>query len=166
MLVQKIDSMCWRIGARWRPLSGSFLRRERTIVAPRSHALPLSDAHFDVESCDPIDGADSVVALVRETLEGAHTVQHGHMGEIALTGASNASGTWGLADYVEWDSDGERRGIPDYGRYEASYREEDGRWRIASLRLRYPRIIDPLPRGAPSGTVLSGPRPRIEDGRE
>jgi len=117
--------------------------------------LFTADAHFDVESFDTIDGADPFVAIVRHTLAGSRTVHHGHMGEVTLTGAAEARGTWALADYVEWDSDGERRGIKGYGRYEETYREEDGHWRISSLRLRYARV-DPLPREPLPPSILSG----------
>ena len=114
------------------------------------------DAHFDVESFALIDGVDEFVAVVRGTLEGATTVHHGHMGEITLTGDGEAAGTWALADYVEWRSNGERRGIKGFGRYEETYRKSDGRWQIASLCLRYTRI-DPLPREPLPPSVLAGP---------
>jgi hypothetical protein len=116
------------------------------------------DAHFDVQSFAEIDGVDDFIALVRETLDGTTTVHHGHMGEITLTSDTEAEGTWSLADYVEWDSDDDRRGIQGYGRYQEVYRKQNGTWRIASLRLRYTRI-DPLPRQRLPKTVLAGRAP-------
>lgn len=104
------------------------------------------DVRMDVPEGDVVlDGRAAVVGGVSAALTGTTTVHHGHMPEIEVTGAT-ATGTWAMEDYVEWPSgeDGTRNGLRGYGHYHETYAKgDDGRWRIASLRLDRLRI-DPL----------------------
>jgi hypothetical protein len=121
--------------------------------------LFTDDARFELMGGEPIIGADAHVAFVREALAGAKTVHHGHMPELSIDGPTEAHGTWAHADYVEWPSDpdtGERRGIMGFGRYDETYRKEDGVWKIAGWRLRYQRM-DPLPREPLPDSILGLP---------
>ena len=92
-----------------------------------------------------VEGRDAIVASVSGALEGTRTVHHGHMPEIEITGPDTATGTWAMADYVEWPSGaaGERVGIQGYGHYVEEYVRHDGEWRIARSRLDRLRV-DPL----------------------
>jgi ketosteroid isomerase-like protein len=121
-------------------------------------AVFTDDATFQVMDYDPIHGADNFVAYVREHV-GEKTAHHGHMPELDFDSPTEASGTWALADYVEWKSDpetGERRGFKGCGRYHETYRKVDGEWKIATWRLSYLRM-DPLyPEPLPD-KILGGP---------
>jgi len=108
-------------------------------------AVFASDALLEVPEADmAVRGRDAIVAAVREPLTGTRTVHHGHMPEIEVTGDGTATGTWAMADYVEWPATaGGRVGIQGYGHYHEEYVREEGRWRIARSRLERLRV-DPL----------------------
>ncbi len=116
------------------------------------------DVHVQIMDLEPIDGADTFVAFVREAV-GERTAHHGHMPEIDFDSPTEARGIWSLADYVEWAPDqetGERRGFKGYAHYHETYRKVDGEWKIAGLRLVY-RRMDPLyPEPLPE-QILGGP---------
>jgi hypothetical protein len=128
-------------------------------------ALFADDASFDVET-RLFDDADSFLAAVvaHHTLAEVRTVHHGHMPEIELTGPDTARGIWAMEDYVDriWAEDGRREAFRGYGHYHEEYRREDGRWKIASLRLTRIRVdllpVETLPpfahRGGPAGSIL------------
>lgn len=78
------------------------------------------------------ENGDDFVRTVAGLLEGTITVHHGHMPQIALTGADRAEGIWAMEDIVEHPGVRLMRG---YGHYHETYRKEAGRWRIASLHL-------------------------------
>jgi uncharacterized protein (TIGR02246 family) len=77
-------------------------------------------------------GADEFMAFLRETLQDAITVHHGHMPEIEMTGSTSAVGIWGLQDLLVWP-DGSR--LVGFGHYHDRYEKSDGEWRIASSTL-------------------------------
>lgn len=104
------------------------------------------DAVLEVpEAALVANGREAIVAAVSGPLTGARTVHHGHMPEIELTGPDTATGTWAMADYVEWApaENGQRVGLQGYGHYLEDYVREDGAWRIARLHLARLRV-DPL----------------------
>ena len=74
--------------------------------------------------------ADEMVASMRALLATAETVHHGHMPEIALTGADSATGIWAMMDIVKLGA-----GFRGYGHYHEEYVKRAGAWRIRRLRL-------------------------------
>jgi uncharacterized protein (TIGR02246 family) len=105
-----------------------------------------AEAVLEVPEADMVvEGRDAIVASVGGALEGTRTVHHGHMPEIEITAPDAATGTWAMADYVEWPPgpSGERVGIRGYGHYVEEYVRRDGEWRIARSRLDRLRV-DPL----------------------
>jgi hypothetical protein len=133
--------------------------------------LFTDDAQFDLGDGNLIDGADAFVASVRAMLDSAdpdsvhrgtgraQSVHRGHMPELAIDSPTEAHGSWGLADYIEWPPDpetGARRGYRGYGHEHETYRKVDGEWKIATWRLSFLRM-DPLPREPLPDTILGGP---------
>src|SRR5579871_3256214 len=74
-----------------------------------------------------VTGADEFMAFLRDTLAGVITVHHGHMPEIDLTSATDATGIWALQDTLYWP-DGTR--MVGYGHYHERYEKVGGTWRI------------------------------------
>ena len=79
-----------------------------------------------------VTGADAFMAFLRETLDTAVTVHHGHMPEIDVTSPTEATGIWALQDLIIWP-DGSR--LDGYGHYHETYAKVDGEWRIRSSTL-------------------------------
>lgn len=77
-------------------------------------------------------GADVFMAYLRQALDGAVTVHHGHMPEIELTSATTATGIWAMEDKNHWPSGMHLNG---FGHYHETYEKTDGRWRIKTLKL-------------------------------
>jgi hypothetical protein len=78
-------------------------------------------------------GRDAVVAFIRASLEGLESTHHGHDPEIAITGATTATGIWALFDHCT------RAGVVVFrgaGWYEDDYVKEGGAWKICRTRLR------------------------------
>ncbi|MBW8825632.1 MAG: nuclear transport factor 2 family protein [Acidobacteria bacterium] len=115
-----------------RVLKARYFRFVDTKQWDEWRALFTDDVAVDLGETGTFDDADTFVAFVRQALEAATTVHHGHMPEIELTGADEATGVWAMADIVL------RPGAPrvmGYGHYHETYRRVDGQWRIASMRL-------------------------------
>jgi ketosteroid isomerase-like protein len=128
-----------------RELKARYMRFVDTKDWDGFRACFTDDATFQVMDYPLIEGADTFVAYVREHV-GEKTAHHGHMPELTIESPTEASGTWALADYVEWSPDpdtGGRRGFKGFGRYDETYRKVDGEWKIATWRLSYLRM-DPL----------------------
>lgn len=82
------------------------------------------DAVLEVPEVDLVlRGRDQIVETVLASTEGAITVHHGHTPELTVTGPTTATGTWAMADVVEWPrgADGKRVGISGAGHYEEQY---------------------------------------------
>ncbi len=95
------------------------------------------DVTDDLEGGEPYAGRDVFVSGCAKVLRHAVTVHHGHMPEIEVDG-DTATGIWAMEDYVDWGvgDDGRHRAFRGYGHYHERYvRDDDGRWRIASLTL-------------------------------
>jgi hypothetical protein len=102
------------------------------------------DVHIDTTDDTPdalIDGRDAFVAFLAPILGDVVTVHHGHMPEITITGPDRAEGIWSMEDHLEWPEGAPFRRLWGQGWYEETYRRgADGRWRIATLRLRRQRV--------------------------
>ncbi|MGI9602773.1 MAG: nuclear transport factor 2 family protein [Acidimicrobiales bacterium] len=112
------------------------------------------DCHFDTAvemerngldgSLGIIDGRADLVAYMRQWVDPAETVHHGHMPEIELVTPDEARGTWAMYDRVRVPGDPALE-FEGYGHYHETYRKgDDGRWRIADLRLSRIRVV-PIP---------------------
>ena len=116
----------------------------------RLASLFTADCRFEGLGSAPA-GADvaTFVAGVSARLARTISVHHCHMPEIRLLSPSHAKVIWAMEDYVEWiDGSSARetpgsRGFRGYGHYEEEYRQVDGDWKIAFLRLTRLRI-DPI----------------------
>ena len=113
------------------------------------------DAEIDVtDDAGPengrVRGALSIATYIRSAVGEAFTVHHGHMPEIRITSPKTAEGTWAMFDYVEFPSEGDRRGLQGYGHYIETYTRSDGDWKIQSMKLSRLRV-DPLSPRAPLG---------------
>ena len=85
-------------------------------------------------------GSEAFIAFLQLTLSPGVTVHHGHSPEIEVTSPTTATGMWAMQDLLIYP--GESR-VLGFGHYHETYESEDGRWRIASLKLT--RVhMDPL----------------------
>lgn len=92
---------------------------------------------------------DDFVEMVSATLADAVTVHQGHTPELTFADDRHAHGVWAMFDWVEHAGNG-GSGLQGFGHYHERYvKGDDGRWRIALLRLTRLRV-DPVP---PSGAV-------------
>jgi hypothetical protein len=104
---------------------------------------------------------DDFVEMVSATLEHAVTVHQGHMPEIQFTGDDAATGVWAMSDWVDSSAAG-GTSMQGFGHYHERYvRGEDGRWRIAELRLTRLRtdLTSPTGRTRPEGSPGPWKRP-------
>ena len=90
-------------------------------------------------------GRACFVNAIREVLEDATTVHHGHMPELEFDQISgplvSARGIWAMSDFIEIPSSSSPVILRGHGHYHETYRREpDERWRISSLRLHRIRI--------------------------
>jgi uncharacterized protein (TIGR02246 family) len=79
-----------------------------------------------------VTGVDEFLDFLAVALADAVTVHQGHMPEIELTAADEATGIWALHDIVIW-ADGTR--LDGFGHYHERYRKGPDGWRIASSKL-------------------------------
>jgi hypothetical protein len=77
-------------------------------------------------------GSDAFIAFLQLTLSPATTVHHGHSPEIEVTSPTTATGVWAMQDLLIFPGDPRVLG---FGHYHETYESEDGRWRIADLKL-------------------------------
>ncbi|WP_298400559.1 nuclear transport factor 2 family protein [Sphingobium sp.] len=102
------------------------------------------DALFDVRGAleekpvitgDPIYGPDAIAAYVQRGITPLTSAHFGHMPEIDIVSADEATGIWALLDILRAPDGGPFRIFRGYGHYHERYRRTDGQWRIASMRL-------------------------------
>ncbi|MFP6640952.1 MAG: nuclear transport factor 2 family protein [Myxococcota bacterium] len=100
------------------------------------------DVTEDVDSDEGrVRGREQIADFIRDAVQDARTVHHGHMPEITLTGPDTAEGIWAMYDYLEFPSEpGQSNGLHGYGHYHEKYVYRDGRWQIASMRLSRLRV--------------------------
>ncbi len=90
-----------------------------------------------------VHGRDLIAQSIEKAVGPAFTAHHGHMPEIRLTGANEATGIWAMFDYVEFSPAPNRRGLKGYGHYHEKYAKIDGSWHIQFMKLARLRV-DPL----------------------
>lgn len=84
-----------------------------------------------------IEGRENCIKQIKEILEQATTIHHGHMPEIEILSETTAVGVWSMEDIVK---------LPDvflqgWGHYHESYRKEDGVWKISNIKLTRLRLL-------------------------
>lgn len=81
-----------------------------------------------------IQGREAIIAAMSHALAGTITVHHGHMPEIEIVSDHVARGIWAMEDIIRNATSG--RHLHGYGHYHEQYvRDDEGHWRIESLRL-------------------------------
>jgi len=97
------------------------------------------DLHADFRDAPGMlsEGRENYMTALEAALNDARTVHHGHMPEITLEDASNATGIWAMEDWVELPG----ISLRGWGHYHERYRKEDGVWRIAAIRLTRLRLV-------------------------
>ncbi|HEY8386817.1 MAG TPA: nuclear transport factor 2 family protein [Porticoccaceae bacterium] len=102
-----------------------------------------------------VHGRDRILEWVRASLETAVTVHQVHVPDITLVDDNTADVAWAMQDIVIWGDERARqigrKSLTGYGYYLERYvRCSDGRWRIASSKLK--RLhIDSQPFVEPAG---------------
>jgi hypothetical protein len=109
--------------------------------------LFTEDVHVDVTDDMTIMGLDASRGIttgrdrftrnVSRILEGVVTVHHGHMPEIEVLAPDRAASIVAMYDRLEFPDGRVQTG---HGHYEEEYRLDDGRWRIARMKLRRIRV--------------------------
>lgn len=97
------------------------------------------DLHADFRRAPGMlsQGRDEYMQALTEALEDATTVHHGHMPEIKLLDANNATGIWAMDDIVDMPG----IALRGWGHYHEIYRKESGLWRISHIRLTRLRLV-------------------------
>ena len=87
-------------------------------------------------------GSEAYVAGLSAMLQHVVTVHHGHMAEIEVHSATEASGIWAMEDKL-WVPEGSPlpfRFMHGYGHYHERYVRLDDGWRISAIRLSRLRV--------------------------
>ena len=82
-------------------------------------------------------GVDAIIGFLRESLgthTGSVTVHHGHHPEIEITGATSATGTWALYNYMY--NEKQNRGIRIGAYYSDGYVKIAGQWKFQHIGYR------------------------------
>lgn len=91
------------------------------------------------EDKDLVSGLPAVKEYIRTGLAPLVSAHQGFMPEITIESADRASGIWAMTDYLLLP-DSPVKEIIGYGHYHETYRQTDGIWRIATLRLTRLRV--------------------------
>jgi uncharacterized protein (TIGR02246 family) len=103
--------------------------------------MDMSSEMPAANDADPIiRGRDDIAAFVRGVVEDVTTVHHGHMPEIDVVSATDATGIWAMEDMLRWPEGAPIRALHGCGHYHESYEKVDGRWLIAAIRLSRLRV--------------------------
>jgi len=89
-------------------------------------------------------GRDAVVRYIREGLQFATSVHHGHGHEVTIDSPQEAHGVIAMEDVVEWHQPFQAS-LQGYGHYHETYRVEDGLWKIAHSTLTRLKVESDLP---------------------
>jgi hypothetical protein len=95
------------------------------------------DAVMDMqeEAGATVEGNDAIAAFVQASVGDVVTVHHGHMPEITVESATEASGTWAMEDVLQWPDGSPIASMHGFGHYHERYVKVGGEWRITALRL-------------------------------
>lgn len=85
-------------------------------------------------------GRDATVAIIRRSVETAHTCHHVHSPIMTFNEDGSADVIWAMQDRVAWGPDRQLEpgltGHTGFGHYHEHYvQQTDGRWRIARQKL-------------------------------
>jgi SnoaL-like domain len=116
-------------------------------------------APVPTETTPMTTSGDDFVEMVSATLANAVTVHHGHTHELRFVDDHVAEGIWAMFDWVDSSGSG-GSGMQGFGHYHERYvKGDDGRWRIAELRLTRLRVDQASPTGAVPPAVAPWIRP-------
>ncbi len=88
-----------------------------------------------------LDNREDFVASMSRALDGVVSVHHGHMSEIEIEDADNASAVWAMEDHLS-PAPGGGEHYWGMGWYEERYRRDSsGTWRIARTKLVRQRVV-------------------------
>jgi hypothetical protein len=99
------------------------------------------DVHVQIDT-RVYEGREDWVRHTAGFLSGGVSFHHGHMPEIEILSADEATGVWTLFDRVEPLPETSRRAFSGYGRYWEHYRRFENGWMISSLRLERLRLTE------------------------
>jgi hypothetical protein len=108
---------------------------------PGYASLFTSDAILDVSQDTgqpPFRGIEMIMQVVEASVEGAVTTHHVHSPEIDFTSADVADVIWAMQDRLIWRADKAPppgQALTGYGHYHEHYVRQDGKWKIAALKL-------------------------------
>lgn len=97
---------------------------------PATGTNPIGDTTGEVRH-----GREAAIAMMTAGPAGLVTVHHCAEPEIEIIDADHARGIWPMVDRLRFPPGGSFREMTGYGHYHETYLREDGRWRIATLRL-------------------------------
>lgn len=103
------------------------------------------DVHIDMtgEGAGITDSVEAYLPFLVANIGDVTTVHHGHMPEIELTSADEATGIWAMEDELWWPEGSPLVHMHGYGHYHETYRKGPDGWRIASMTLtRLHRIFE------------------------
>lgn len=83
------------------------------------------------------EGRENYMRQLREILNDAATVHHGHMPEIEVIDEVNANGIWAMEDIVKLPG----LDIQGWGHYHEEYRKVGGEWKISRIKLTRLRLL-------------------------
>lgn len=109
-------------------------------------ALFTNDAVFDVRGAleenpdlsslgDPIVGRAAIVDYVSNGITPLTSAHYGHMPEIEILSANEATGIWALEDVLRLPAGGPFALFRGYGHYHERYLRIDGAWCISTLKI-------------------------------
>lgn len=98
-------------------------------------AFKMPKAEEEYEKEPVVSGRSAILEYVRSGISPLTSVHHGHMPEIEILSAVTAKATWAMNDILIPPTGGPFKKLEGYGHYFETY-AFDGRWRIATLKLR------------------------------
>jgi hypothetical protein len=85
-------------------------------------------------------GAANVTRMVKDLVDPALTIHHGHMPEIEVISETSACGVWAMEDLIWWPEGSPRKTLHGFGHYHETYEKIGRRWLIKTLRLTRLRV--------------------------
>lgn len=112
----------------WRYMDTKQWDRLRTVFTDDAQCS------FPGERGGRAQGGDAVVGYIRERVEDAETVHHGHQPEIEFDSPVAARGVWAFEDLLQWPPGMSLRGttsLHGWGHYHNRYAKTAAGWRIS-----------------------------------